>query len=186
MKVSPLVNVIDVETTCWEFPEIKPDNEHQEIIEIGIAVIDTIHLELVENNKFLIAPEKSRVTDFCTKLTGLTRFNLQYQNNFPMSLDSFKENYDTNNRLFASWGDFDRKMFESNCKLYNCAYPFGPRHLNIRHLFSLFYNISEELTIKQALNYLDLEFVGREHSGADDARNIATLFLSMLKNFPRK
>lgn len=71
--LDPNVLVIDVESTCWEPPEVQPKNEISEIIEIGIAVVNIKSLQIIENESVIIRPQKSKVSKFCTKLTTLTQ-----------------------------------------------------------------------------------------------------------------
>ena len=69
------VLVIDVESTCWEPPEQPLPGEISEIIEIGIAVVDIKELKIVKNSSIIIKPQRSKLSNFCTKLTTLTQEN---------------------------------------------------------------------------------------------------------------
>ena len=40
-----------------------------------------------------------------------------------------KNDYLSKDRLWASWGDYDRRQFERVCKDQDVGYPFGPSHL---------------------------------------------------------
>ena len=65
-----LLNVVDVEATCWAGEP--PAGQRNEIIEIGVCVLDLGSLERVEKRSLLVQPEHSEVSTFCTDLTGLT------------------------------------------------------------------------------------------------------------------
>jgi len=91
--------------------------------------------------------------------------------------------YDSSNRTFISWGDYDRKQFQNNSKDYNVKYPFGPRHLNLKNAFSLLHGLDRELGMDAALEFLKIPLEGTHHRGDDDAKNIAKILLAILKKF---
>lgn len=183
MKLTNIVNIIDVESTCWEPRESQPKDQISEIIEIGIAVVDTKDLSVLENASLYINPKLSKVSDFCARLTHLSQWDLDCHYDFPATLKTFIRDFKPSERTFISWGDYDRSMFESNCKEYGCKYPFGPRHLNFRHMFSLLHGLDKELTIPEALSLSKVTFKGIEHRGLDDSKNIADLLVQTLKKF---
>ncbi|WP_286019121.1 exonuclease domain-containing protein, partial [Candidatus Venteria ishoeyi] len=62
--------VVDVEATCWD--EKKPDGMENDIIEIGICLLDVKTGEINENQGIIVTPERSTVSPFCTELTTIT------------------------------------------------------------------------------------------------------------------
>ena len=136
-KFDPNVLVIDVESTCWEPPEVQPKGEFSEIIEIGIAVVNIKTLKTLQNDSIIIRPQNSTVSKFCTKLTTLTQEMVDQGMTFQAAMATLRQNYESENRTMVSWGDYDRKMFERNCKDYGCKYPFGQRHLNLKNCFTM-------------------------------------------------
>jgi inhibitor of KinA sporulation pathway (predicted exonuclease) len=179
----PYVLVIDVESTCWEEPEKPGRDEISEIIEVGIAVVDTKNVKLIENDTILIRPQRSRISKFCTKLTTLTQAQVDRGITFQEAMKKLRKDFDSSNRTFVSWGDYDRKMFERNSKDYNTPYPFGPRHLNLKNCFTLLHGLEREPGMDTALDFLGLKLDGTHHRGIDDARNIARIFLHTLEKF---
>lgn len=183
MKNTNLVNIIDVESTCWSPPELKAFNEISEIIEIGISVIDINSLKLINNDSIIVKPQRSKVSKFCTKLTTLTQEVVDQGVSFAAAMAILNQNYDSKNRTFISWGDYDRKMFERNCKDYGIEYPFGPSHLNLKNCFTLLYGLDHELGMDAALEHLKLKLDGIHHRGNDDSKNIANIFIHSLRKF---
>ena len=175
--------VIDVESTCWEKPEKPGKNEFSEIIEIGIAVVDIKALKIVKNDSILVRPQNSRISKFCTQLTTLTQGQVDKGITYQEAMQKLQNDYASSNRTFVSWGDYDRKMFERNCKDYGVKYPFGPRHLNLKNAFTMFNNLDREPGMDSALDHLGLKLEGTHHRGLDDARNIAKIFLHTLGTF---
>lgn len=179
------VLVIDVESTCWEPPEIQPIDEISEIIEIGISVVDIDDLQILCSETILIKPQKSKVSNFCTRLTTLTQEIVDQGVPFQEAMNLLKTKYNSGNRTFVSWGDYDRKMFERNCADYGVRYPFGPRHLNLKNIFTLLHGLDREPGLNKALTHLDMKLEGTHHRGIDDARNIAKIFIHTLQKFRR-
>jgi len=181
--LDPNVLVIDVESTCWEPPEVQPQGAVSEIIEIGIAVVNIKDLKITDNVCIMIKPQKSKVSKFCTKLTTLTQEMVDTGGTFKQAMDILQNKYHSNDRTFVSWGDYDRKMFERNCKEYGVKYPFGPRHMNLKNSFTMFHGLEREPGMDTALENIGLKLDGTHHRGIDDARNIATIFLKTIGQF---
>jgi inhibitor of KinA sporulation pathway (predicted exonuclease) len=175
--------VVDIESTCWEPPQSKPRNEVQEIIEVGIAEVDIKDLRIVRNDGLLVKPSHSKVSEFCTKLTTLTQDQVDKGLSYKEVCLKLENDYNSTNRTWASWGDFDRKQFQKDSELKRIKYPFGPRHINIKNLFSVLHGLDKELGLDAALKYLNMDLEGTHHRGVDDARNIANIFIHLLKRF---
>ena len=185
MKLNQFVNIIDIETTAWESANTKPQDEIQEIIEIGIAIVDIKNLTIVDNDTMLVKPQQSQISKFCEQLTTITQDMVDDGIFLNEACQFLEEKYFSSKRVWASWGDFDRKTFENNCKDYNIKYPFGRRHVNLKCCFAMFNGFNQELGMGEALNFLNLKMEGTHHRGLDDAKNIANIFIHMLKKFRR-
>lgn len=163
--------VIDLEATCDE-PKPTWDGE---ITEIGLAILDTNKLTVVEQHQSFVVPTSTPVTPFCTKLTTITADMLTVQNGarpFPEAVNWIKK-FGSKNLVWASWGDYDRKQFEKQCRAEGLQYPFGPGHINVKTLFGLATGMNRGIGAKEATEYCGLEWVGTHHRGIDDAYNIA-------------
>ncbi len=177
------VLVIDVESTCWELPEKPGRDEFSEVIEIGLAVVDTEKLVITHNEGILVRPQSSRVSKFCTKLTTLTQDQVDKGITFQEAMKKLSNDFHSGDRTFISWGDYDRKMFERNCRDYNVHYPFGPRHMNLKNSFTILHGLEREPGMDTALDLLGMKLDGTHHRGVDDARNIANILIHTLKKF---
>jgi len=179
----PSVLIIDVESTCWEEPERMGKDEISEIIEIGIAVVNIKDLKILKNDSILVRPQRSRISKFCTKLTTLTQAQVDTGITYQEAMRKLRKDFDSGDRTFISWGDYDRKMFQKNCDDYNVQYPFGPRHMNLKNSFTLLHGLGREPGMDTALDHLGMKLEGTHHRGIDDARNIANIFIHTLKKF---
>ncbi|RSS33903.1 3'-5' exonuclease [Streptomyces sp. WAC08241] len=175
MEHGGLVNVVDVEATCWEGE--RPPGTVSEIIEIGLTVVDLDARERVSRHGILVRPVRSRVSAFCTELTGLTQAEVDTGLDFAAACRLLATAYGAGRRPWASWGEYDRKQFAHQCRATGTRYPFGRRHTNAKAVFTEAYGLARRPGMAQALEVAGLPLEGRHHRGEDDAWNIAALVL---------
>jgi inhibitor of KinA sporulation pathway (predicted exonuclease) len=172
------VNVVDVEATCWE--GAPPAGQRQEIIEIGLCALRVADGALIEHTSLLVRPTHSTVSPFCTALTTLTQEQVDQGIPFAQACDTFRTRFHSRDRVLASYGDFDRRLFESQCQSSSVPYPFGRRHLNVKTLFPLVHALPAEIGMAEALHRLHLPLEGTHHRAGDDAQNIARILAALL------
>ncbi|MFE4591548.1 exonuclease domain-containing protein [Streptomyces laurentii] len=179
---SDLLNVIDVEATCWD-GQPPPGSVH-EIIEIGLAVVDVRARRRVSRHRLLVRPVRSAVSDFCTGLTGLTQAEVERGVPFAEACRVLVEEYGAGERPWASWGEYDRRQFARQSRADGVAYPFGypteRTHTNAKAVFTTAYGLPRKPGMDHALRIAGLPLEGRHHRGEDDAWNIAALVLDLL------
>lgn len=170
--------VIDIEATCWE-GEL-PNGQENEIIEVGICTLDLATLERRERASYLVRPERSKVSEFCTRLTTLTQEQVDGGISFREVCSILKKQYHSKERAWASYGDYDRSQFDRQCRASGIGYPFGPSHLNIKNLYALMNGLPNEIGMVDALKALSLPLEGTHHRGVDDAWNTAPILAHLL------
>ena len=170
--------VIDVEATCWEGEP--PPGEEDEIIEIGLALLDVAGGERHGKRSILVRPERSTVSPFCTQLTTLTHEQVLTGVSFREACALLRDEYRAADRAWASYGDYDRKQFARQCEGRYLPYPFGPTHFNVKSLFALARALPREVGLDEAMRLAGMPFEGRHHRGSDDAWNIARLLSALL------
>ena len=170
---------VDLEATCWMPRSSQPENEVSEIIEIGVCFLDLKTYKVSNKTSYIVKPRNSKISPFCTELTTLTQEDVNRGMLFSDACNKMKKDFGTQNRIWASWGDYDKTAFEKNCKLYNVPCPFSISHINAKNIFSIHHGISKGLGLQKALNYSGLEFVGTHHRGHDDAYNVARILGKM-------
>ncbi len=185
MRKLDKILIVDVESTCWETEDQRPRSELSDIIEIGITTVDLQTLKIDVAESILVIPTRSKVSAFCTQLTTLTQEDADIGIPFSSACNLLRTKYKSNERTWASWGDYDRNMFESQCAAHSVNYPFGPRHLNLKNTFSIFENLGRELGMPKALKEIGATLTGTHHRGHDDAANIAKIFAFMAKTYRR-
>ncbi|MDX3382174.1 exonuclease domain-containing protein [Streptomyces niveiscabiei] len=179
---SALLNVIDLEATCWDGQP--PPGSVNEIIEIGLTVVDLTARTRVSRHRILVRPTRSRVSAFCTELTGLTQAEAARGVSFPEACRVLVEEYGAGVRPWASWGEYDRRQFARQSQADGVAYPFGysaeRTHTNAKAVFTEAYGLRGKPGMARALQLAGLPLEGRHHRGEDDAWNIAALVLDLV------
>ncbi|THV25946.1 3'-5' exonuclease [Glycomyces paridis] len=173
----PLLNVVDVEATCWTGQP--PPGAVSEIIEIGLTVVDLATRERLDKHRILVRPARSTVSAFCTELTGLTQAEVDTGVDFADACRLLAAEHRADSRPWASWGDYDRKQFERQCRATGTRYPFSGNHTNAKLAFTDSHGLRRRPGMAGALAVAGLPREGRHHSGADDAWNIAALVLGL-------
>lgn len=205
--VSALLNVIDVEATCWDGRP--PPGSVSEIIEIGLTVVDLAARRRLSRHRVLVRPARSAVSAFCTELTGLTQAEVERGVPFAEACRILVEEYAAGERPWASWGEYDRRQFARQCRADGIADPVGDPagdrvgdpvgdpfgdpsertrpvrtrpvrvHTNAKAVFVEAHGLRHKVGMDQALRIAGLPLEGRHHRGEDDAWNIAALVLDL-------
>jgi inhibitor of KinA sporulation pathway (predicted exonuclease) len=181
--------VVDIESTCWD-DKNTPENGStvvdpvSEIIEIGYAILDYKLNEIKESGSIVVRPTESKVSEFCTALTGWTQEQVDRGISFEEACRTLESDLQAGGRLWASYGNYDLEMFKQQCQRRNVKYPFVPQHLNIKSLATV---INGEVNgLGRTLSLLKMSFEGRKHSGRDDAFNAARILQYYKAKFEEK
>jgi len=178
-KLLDKIVVVDVEATCWE--GANPPGMENDIIEIGICLLNVQTGEITDNRGIIVLPERSEVSPFCTKLTTITPEMVAREGiPFKEACNILKQQYLSQSRVWASYGAYDQKQFQRQCSAMGIGYPFGPSHINVKTLFALRHKLSHETGMAGALERLQLPLEGTHHRGVDDALNIAKILRELL------
>lgn len=190
--------VIDFEATCDGHKIIKPEN--QEIIEFPAVLLNCKNGKVEDEFQSYCRPVlHPLLTDYCTKLTGITQDIVDQAPSFPETFASFNEWLQKKNLgskfSFAIVTDGSKDMghfLKRQCVLSNILFPeYGKYWVNIRKIFSNFYKVGDmvhrahlinETVLTAMMKEMEYEFKGRAHSGLDDARNIACIVQVLLKD----
>lgn len=170
--------VIDVEATCWEGDP--PEGEISEIIEIGLCVLDVTSGERSTPRAIMVKPQRSCLSNYCMELTTITPEMLTEGASFLEACQLLKDEHDSQQLTWASYGDYDRIQFMRQCEAENIPYPFGRSHINVKNLLALQLGLNKEVGLQRGTSLLGLPFEGTIHRGVDDAWNIAAVLSRVL------
>jgi inhibitor of KinA sporulation pathway (predicted exonuclease) len=176
--------VIDVEATCWEGEP--PANQISEIIEIGLCVLDVASGERSTPRAIMVRPEHSTLSNYCTQLTTITPEMLADGVSFADACQLLRDEYQSHQRTWASYGDYDRLQFAKQCEASGVPYPFGRSHINVKNLLALQLGLKKEVGLQRGEALVGLTFEGTLHRGADDAWNIAAVLDRVLLRWNRQ
>ena len=168
--------VVDVEATCDDAGRL-PRHE-REIIEIGAVLVRAPELVSCDEFQCFVRPVRwPQLTEFCTRLTSIRQDDVAAAPRFPEAIGALVRwlGERAPPAAFCSWGDYDRKQIEQDCRFHRLAYPMPEPHLNLKVLFSRERGLKRRLALPDALRDAGLPSAGRHHRGIDDARNIARL-----------
>ncbi|HEY1195360.1 3'-5' exonuclease [Flavobacterium sp.] len=181
MKTTDKIIIIDLEATCWQ--GAVPKGQQNEIIEIGLAVLDTETGEISKNKGILVKPQRSSVSLFCTELTTITQ-DLLDQNgvSFEDAINQLVDEYNPDLYTWASYGQYDLNMLTKQCKSFGISYPMGDEHINVKEYFAEKFGLVKPTGMNGALHMLNIPLEGTHHRGIDDAKNIAKILNWCLKN----
>lgn len=165
--------LVDLEATCWE-KGTSP--ARMEIIEIGAIRLEAgSWRSLDEFERFVRPVEEPHLSDFCRELTGIRQGDVDAAAEFGPVFDEFLHWIGEEPLTLCSWGAYDLRQFELDCRRHERPLPAELRnHLNVKQAFADWRG-ARPCGMKKALRILDLEMVGRHHRGIDDVRNIARI-----------
>ena len=170
--------VVDIESCCWLGNP--PAGMSKEIIEIGIACVDYFTKEIVSSRSIIIKPKFSEISKFCTKLTSITPELVEKEGvSFEDACKILTNEYQSDKRMWFSWGDYDRIALEQQSLDMGVKYPFGRTHFDLKEWYAFKYGLKAALSVANALKDLGLEFEGTPHRGYVDALNTARILQKM-------
>lgn len=174
------VIVIDLESTCWETRQEQYMN-YSEIIEIGVCCLNVLTGEITNPRSLMVKPMFSEVSPFCTQLTGHTQEGVDQGISLMRAIEILHTDYGFKNRMWASYGNYDRTKIIDECERKNIERPLPPTHLNISALATLKLRANKRVGLGQACARFVFEFQGRQHSGMDDAVMAAKVLWECIK-----
>lgn len=181
MKTTDKIIIIDLEATCWQSQV--PQGQENEIIEIGLAVLDSQTGEITKNQGILIKPQRSSVSSFCTELTTITQDLLDKNGvSFEEAIEKLVDEYNPDLYTWASYGQYDLNMLKKQCKSFGIPYPMADEHINVKTWFGEKFGLQKPTGMNGALHLLNIPLEGTHHRGIDDAKNIAKILNWCLKN----
>lgn len=178
--------VLDFEATCIENKVIP----NQEIIEFPVVCLDGQTGEVLwEFHRYVTPIYNSKLTPFCTQLTGITQEMVEDGDVFREVIRSFSRTFRefiplTSDKtfIFVTVGDWDlQTALPKQCRLSGMKVPpYARQWINLKIPFKRTYG--KKTGLVGMLNHLGMKFEGHPHSGIDDTRNTARIVQRMLKD----
>ena len=80
--------------------------------------------------------------------------------------------------VLCSWGFYDKRQFEKDCKLHKLEKNWLSNHISLKHQYAELTNLRKPIGMNEALRREGFKLDGTHHRGIDDARNIEKIFNS--------
>lgn len=174
------VIVIDLEATCWPTREDQY-MKYSEIIEVGICRLNVLTGDITDPRSIIVKPMFGEVSEFCTQLTGHTQEGVDQGISLMRAIEILKTDYGFKNKMWASYGNYDRNKIVDECERKNIERPLPTTHINISALATLKLRANMRVGLGQACARFGFEFQGRQHSGIDDAVMAARVLWECIK-----
>lgn len=172
--------VFDLEATCWEG---NSNNKVQETIEIGAFLINGYGEEVKRcYNRFIRPVINPYLSKFCTDLTSIQQEQVDRADKFDRVIEDFQdwaEIFDEE-YILCSWGDFDKKILQNDCKLHKLDDFWLKPYINLKKQYQDIRRLKKPRGLKTSVEIEGFEFTGVHHRAIDDAENLAKLFLKYL------
>ncbi|KAF4661891.1 3'-5' exoribonuclease 1 [Perkinsus olseni] len=172
---------LDFECTCCDQT---PQSEWlNEIIEFPVVFVNSRTLQVDFSFHSYVKPiEQRALTDFCTQLTGIVQNQVTDAPELPDVLDMFQAFLDDHGLTpIGTDGPWDIfKFLVPECLRKRIPIPQWALHYaDVRRHFQYALRLEKWCSISSMLEMLGLTFEGRQHSGIDDATNIATIIITL-------
>lgn len=187
--------VLDFECTC----ERNARSFKHEIIEFPVVFLNARTLEVeMEFRRYVRPTEQPSLSKFCSELTGIEQRSVDSADTLDVVLSEF-DRFLRDHGLSATKGEgteasrlrtfvittdgpWDVLSFlRKECLRKDLSLQaYWDNFVDVRHQYALWYNV-RRCGIRKMLHQCGLEFQGREHSGIDDARNIARIAAEMIR-----
>ncbi|OAF71618.1 hypothetical protein A3Q56_00592 [Intoshia linei] len=191
IKLSSYVNrlkyyiILDFEANCDKLIQPEP----LEIIEFPTILIEKETLKQCSIfHEFVRPTVNTKLTSFCTQLTGIHPNKLKNEDEFPVVMQKFQKWYESNNlsvdnTVFITCGNWDLNIaLKKQCQFLNMEIPnYFSKWINIKEEFCNLTHKWPSNGLEEMLLYFKLTHFGRKHSGIDDCRNILQLIVEMSK-----
>lgn len=167
--------ILDLEATCWD----QWDKSENETIEIGAVLIDENQEVFGEYQRFIKPIRYPKLSTFCKELTSISQEEIDEASYFYEVIEDFKSwfGYESEEYYLCSWGYYDRKQFESDCKIHHLDTTWLHPHISLKHQYRDIKHLPRAIGMKNALNLEKIKMEGTHHRGIDDAKNIAKIFI---------
>lgn len=169
--------ILDLEATCSKDKEME-----NEIIEIGAVKLNSELEEVSRFSEFISPIKTDKLTDFCKELTTIKQSDVDQANRFAIVLMEFLAWVaDDGDTIYGSWGFYDKKQFEKDCKLHGLSTSWlKGNHISIKHQH--YDNVLNRVGYKaldmdKALKVSEIPLEGTHHRGIDDAVNTSKIFI---------
>ena len=168
------VLLCDTEHTCYE-NGVFPGGEISDIIQIGWCWLSLPSLEISKPQHLFVKPTRSRVSEYCIELTGITPKQVVTAPPLAHVCQTLINKHGTKARPWMTWG-FDADGLRQEClELGVETFPFSESYINAQDMASIILGLPLRMGLDATLRLMNMSFEGRHHQAPDDAYNLARI-----------
>ena len=175
--------ILDFEATCDEKRPPRP----QEIIEFPSVIIDASTRQIISEFRQYVKPKHHpELSEFCTQLTGISQAKVNNGCSVFEAVQRYNKWLAENgligdNFIIITCGNWDLgTMYPAQCKTTGLMpESHFKRWVNIKDEYRDHYG-RKSGGMMSMLEHMGIEHTGRHHSGIDDCRNIAQIWIQLL------
>lgn len=165
-------------------PATPPPALRMEIIEIGAVKLDREYRQ-IDSFSCYVRPEMNHITKKVTEITGITDETVADAVDFAQAMEAFVDWIGQEPVRVYAWSESDKKQLLAELrykKLYDGQLPPNMRRwMDFQKVYTRIMGLSRSMSLSSAINIIDNDFEGHQHSALDDAANSAEL-LRLVKN----
>lgn len=169
-----------------EFTSVNKEHKQEkriskyEIIQIGAVKIGPSN-KIEDTFSTFVQPEYSNVSEKVTELTGITDEMLQEAPVYKDAMDKFFDWIGEDDAIINSWSKTDKEQLisESTLKAYHNGRldEMLDKWVDFQVVYGAMLGFKSQLSLKNAIQSVDYDFKGSQHSALSDAYNTAELLI---------
>lgn len=177
--------ILDFEATCRKKGKPWP----QEIIEFPSVIVEAKTKQIISEFQQYVKPVHHPIlTDFCTELTGITQATVNKGSTIQEAVKRYNSWLAENgllgdNFIIITCGNWDLgTMYPEQCQVSKMkADSHFKKWVNIKDEYRSYYGFRKAGGMVKMLDHMGIPLQGRHHSGLDDSRNIAKIWVQLLE-----
>ncbi|MCC6816629.1 MAG: exonuclease domain-containing protein [Saprospiraceae bacterium] len=165
--------VFDLEATCWEYQT----NNQQEIIEIGICIVDEYGRLSKSFSSFIKPVLNPSLSNYCKNLTGINQSDVEKAKIFPIVIEQILDwaEIPDEEYVFCAWGTKDYKLIESDARLHRIDIDWLSPYIDAKSQYHQNRELENKSGLYKVLKKNGFEFDGPQHRALSDASNLAKI-----------
>lgn len=159
---------------------VKPKYINMEIVQIGAVMLDE-NMNIIKEFKTFVKPEFGMITKKCTRLTGIKQSDVHIAGTFETEIARFLNWIGEliSDTVIYSWSSSDFYQMKNECmekgikeKRLNVLFA---NWVDFQKDFGNLLGLTWQVSLKNAMQSMDMTFVGNAHDALYDAMNTASL-----------
>lgn len=168
--------VLDCKTTMWENAADKPAGQSVEIINIDLAVVDTVKNQIIEREEIFIKPKTSKISAFCEKVFGIKQSKLDICGiSFQEAYRRLRIYYTSRDKIWVSWDSYEKYHLDREAKNLGLESLFAQPHYGLQDLFKIMTGTNNSISVSDAAKMIEMPL------NDNVAVNIANIYLKMAR-----